>query len=132
MCSAHIAEPVSLTELAAVAGLSRMHFAAQFRAATGCSPHTYLLNRRIEEAKTLMATTTMPLAEVALAVGFQAQCHFSTVFKRFTGETPATWRTARRDRARASRHLAPLSLTPSRRRSEPGQPARRPRRFPTL
>jgi AraC-like DNA-binding protein len=34
----------------------------------------------------------MPLAEIALTVGFQAQAHFSTVFKRLTGETPARWR----------------------------------------
>jgi AraC-like DNA-binding protein len=42
----------------------------------------------------------MPLAEVALTDGFHAQAHFSTVFKRLTGETPARWRSsARCDRA---------------------------------
>jgi AraC-like DNA-binding protein len=89
---AHFREPLSLADLAAVAGLSRMHFAAQFRAATGYRPHDYLLYQRIENAKAMLSDTGTPLAEVAIALGFQAQSHFSTVFKRLTGETPARWR----------------------------------------
>ena len=69
-----------------------MHFAAQFRAATGFRPHEYLLFKRIERAKAVMAATEMPLVEVAFAVGFNAQAHFSTVFKRFTGKSPAQWK----------------------------------------
>jgi AraC family transcriptional regulator len=88
----HFHEPLSLADLAAVAGLSRMHFAAQFRAATGYRPHDYLLCQRIESAKAILSNTGMPLAQVAVALGFQAQAHFSTVFKRLTGETPARWR----------------------------------------
>ena len=89
---AHLDEPLRLADLAAVAGLSRMHFAAQFRAATGYRPHDYLLYRRIESAKAILSGTDMRLAEVALTLGFQAQAHFSTVFKRLAGETPARWR----------------------------------------
>ncbi len=88
----HFCEPLSLADLAAVAGLSRMHFAAQFRAATGYRPHDYLLYQRIENAKAILSNTGTPLAEVAMTLGFQAQSHFSTVFKRLTGETPARWR----------------------------------------
>jgi AraC family transcriptional regulator len=91
---AHLDETLSLADLAAVAGLSRMHFAAQFRAATGYRPHDYLLYERIEKSKTILSSTDMPLAEVALTVGFQAQAHFTTVFKRITGETPGCWRRA--------------------------------------
>lgn len=90
----HFDRCVSLSELANVAGLSRMHFAAQFRAATGYRPREYLLNHRIEHAKTLLTTTERPLAEIALAVGFSTQAHFSTVFKRISGESPARWRLA--------------------------------------
>ena len=84
-------EPLDLAALATAAGLSRMHFAAQFRAATGSRPHDYLLRRRIERSMSLMRLS-IPLAELALAVGFQSQSHFSTVFKRLTGQTPAQWR----------------------------------------
>ncbi|MDA9520399.1 transcriptional regulator [Bradyrhizobium sp. CCBAU 11434] len=92
--AAHFERGISLSELAGVAGLSRMHFAAQFRAATGYRPREYLLNHRIEQAKSLLTTTERPLAEIALAVGFSTQAHFSTVFKRISGKTPARWRAA--------------------------------------
>jgi AraC-like DNA-binding protein len=51
---------------AQMADLSRMHFAKQFRAATGYRPHDYLLYRRIESAKATLSSTDMPLAEIAL------------------------------------------------------------------
>jgi AraC family transcriptional regulator len=90
--NAHLDEALSLADLAAVAGLSRMYFAGQFRAATGYRPHDYLLYQRIESAKSILSSTDMPLTEVALSVGFQAHAHFSTVFKRLTGQSPARWR----------------------------------------
>ena len=92
LVEAQLGESLTLRDMAAAAGLSRMHFAAQFRAATGSSPHEYLLCRRVETAKTLMAKTETSLAEIALEVGFLAQAHFTTVFKRLVGETPARWR----------------------------------------
>lgn len=91
---AHLSERVSLADLAAAAGLTRMHFAAQFRVATGTSPHEYLLRRRIERAQEMMHETRETLVSIALAVGFQTQAHFTTVFKRFVGETPHRWRRA--------------------------------------
>jgi AraC family transcriptional regulator len=44
----NLAEPIGLTEVAAAAGLLRMHFAAQFRVTTGSQPHDYIQRRRIE------------------------------------------------------------------------------------
>jgi AraC family transcriptional regulator len=91
---ANLSSKVSLLDLAAVAGLSRMHFACQFRAATGLRPHEFLLQRRICRSKELMRGTSMTIAEIALTVGFLTQAHFTTVFKRFVGYTPRHWRTA--------------------------------------
>jgi AraC-like DNA-binding protein len=71
-----------------------MHFAAQFRAATGFRPHEYLLRRRIQRAEELLRLSTMTLVDIALTVGFQTQAHFTTVFKRFVGDTPYQWRNA--------------------------------------
>jgi len=99
----HFDHCISLSELAKVAGLSRMHFAAQFRAATGYRPREYLLHQRIERAKSLLSNSETALAEVALTVGFCTQAHFSTVFKRITGDTPARWRCASRNASAASR-----------------------------
>ena len=85
---------ITLNDLAAVAGLSRMHFAAQFRAAVGMRPHQYLLKRRIERAEELLKQAEVSLVDIALTVGFQTQAHFTTVFKRFAGDTPYQWRSA--------------------------------------
>ena len=87
-----LGEPVSLAEVAAAAGLTRMHFAAQFRAATGLRPHEYLLRRRVERAQELLADDRRSVVDVALSVGFQTQAHFTTVFKRFAGQPPRAWR----------------------------------------
>lgn len=91
---AHLEDPITLADLASVAGLSRMHFAAQFRVATGLRPHEYLLRRRIDHARQLLAEPHSKLVDVALSVGFQTQAHFTTVFKRIVGETPHRWRCA--------------------------------------
>lgn len=89
---AGLGEPMSLADVASAAGLSRMHFAAQFRAATGLRPHEYLLRRRVERAQEMLRGTRGSLVDVALAVGFQSQSHFTTVFKRFVGQSPHAWR----------------------------------------
>lgn len=90
--TAHLAEPISLADIAAATGLSRMHFAAQFREATGLRPHDYVLLRRIERAQELLLSTRLPLVEIAFEVGFKTQAHFTTVFSRFAGKSPNVWR----------------------------------------
>jgi AraC family transcriptional regulator len=91
---AHISGAISIADLAAAAGLSRTHFTAQFRLATSCRPHDFILLQKIEAAKRLLLHTSRDLLDIALTVGFQTQAHFSTVFKRFVGETPGRWRRA--------------------------------------
>jgi len=89
---AHLGEDIRLSDLAAEARLTRMHFAAQFKAATGVRPHEYLLRRRIARAQELLLDSHETIVGVALTVGFRTQAHFTTVFKRFVGETPYRWR----------------------------------------
>lgn len=90
---AHLAEPIRLMDIASSVGLSRMHFAAQFRQATGYSPHTFLTRRRIERAQHLLRhSPQMTMLDIALDCGFASQSHFSDVFGRFVGETPGLWR----------------------------------------
>jgi AraC family transcriptional regulator len=88
----HLSAKITLSDLAAVAGLSRMHFASQFRMATGFRPHEFVLRRRIGRAEELLKHTSVSIVEIALAVGFQTQAHLTTVFKRFVGCTPGRWR----------------------------------------
>jgi AraC family transcriptional regulator len=93
---AHLAEPIHLGDMAAATGLSRMHFAAQFRASTGCRPREYLLRRRVDQAKTLLSGTDLTLVNIAFSLGFSNQAHFSNVFGRFVGQTPRRWQEANR------------------------------------
>ena len=88
----HLSVRISLSDMASVAGLSRMHFASQFRTATGLRPHEFLLRRRIRQAAELLRNATIPITEIALNVGFQTQAHFTTVFKSILGCTPHQWR----------------------------------------
>lgn len=88
----HIADPITLADIAAAVGLTRMHFAAQFRAATGLRPREFFLKKRVEHAKHLLLGSTYTLVDIAFATGFQTQAHFTTVFKRFVSATPHQWR----------------------------------------
>jgi AraC-like DNA-binding protein len=88
----HYSDTIRLKDLAKAAGLSRMHFAAQFRMATGVRPREFIVQYRIEMSRRLLAETNDSVVEIALAVGFQSQSHFTTVFRQCVGETPSRWR----------------------------------------
>jgi AraC family transcriptional regulator len=98
--AASLSDPISLADLAEVAGLSRMHFAAQFRRSTGLRPHEYVQGRRIDYAQQLLVSSDLSLIEIALSAGFANPAHFSRVFKRFTGTTPSAWRALHKHRLR--------------------------------
>lgn len=89
---ADLANPPSLNEVAAAAGLSPFHFVRTFRADTGLPPAAWLRHQRIEAAKERLACTDDGIAEIALALGFCSQAHFTTAFRSITGKTPASWR----------------------------------------
>lgn len=93
---AHLAEPITLTELAGIAGLTLHHFAREFKNAIGAPPHEYVMARRVDRAKEMLRFGGMPLAEVALANGFSDQAHFTRVFRKRTGITPGAYARQRR------------------------------------
>ncbi len=83
---------LTLAELAATVEMNPQYFARTFKKAVGLSPHRYIIEKRIERAKSLLETTELPLVEVACRVGFTTQSHFTTVFHRVTGMTPREYR----------------------------------------
>ncbi|ESJ21482.1 AraC family transcriptional regulator [Cupriavidus sp. HPC(L)] len=89
---ANLSAPIGLADMAGSVGLTRMYFAAQFRRATGMRPHEYLVRRRIERAQDLLRGDEGTVLDVAMRCGFRSQAHFTTVFKRFVGDTPHCWR----------------------------------------
>ena len=63
-----------------------MHFARQFRTATGLRPHEFFLRRRIQRAEELLWNTKMPIVDIALTVGFQTQAHL--ILPRYSNGLP--------------------------------------------
>jgi AraC family transcriptional regulator len=87
----HIGERISLDELARQAGVSRFHFARQFRLSTGESPMGYLRRVRIERSKSILQTRDSTIAEVAARLGFSDQSHFTRIFGRLVGVSPGSF-----------------------------------------
>lgn len=88
--NAHYAEGVSLTELAAVTNLSQYHLLRTFRETIGMPPHAYQESLRIRHAQQMLAAAT-PLVEVAHAIGYSSQAHFTQRFKQIIGVTPGKY-----------------------------------------
>ena len=83
---------LDLAALAAESGYSRAHFLRTFRAATGQTPHRYLLELRLTKAQSLIARRLMPLIDIALACGFSSHAHLTTAFRSRFGLSPSAYR----------------------------------------
>ena len=90
---------LSLDLLAQQIGFSPYHFARTFRLATGASPHQFVVQRRIERAQTLLSTSDLSLAVIALECGFCHHSHFARMFKRHLGCSPREYRRAQHNGA---------------------------------
>jgi len=90
--NAHFAEPCPLDTLAAVANMNRFSFAKRFRAVTGETANQYVINRRLSAAATRLASTRLPIAEIAFEVGFNDLSHFDACFRSAFGCAPRVWR----------------------------------------
>lgn len=95
----HVAEPVTVPELARLAGLSRSHFTTLFRAATGHSVVEYLRSLRMARARALLITTSLTVAEIAATVGYPDQFYFSRQFHKVNGSSPSAYRSRSRSEA---------------------------------
>lgn len=88
------ADPLTLAQMAAMAGLSRYHFIRVFAAATGETPRQRLLALRLRAAADRLIETRAPVTEVALEVGFNDLSHFNAAFRSGFGLSPRAWRRA--------------------------------------
>ncbi len=87
-----LARALTVQDLADELRLSAGFFSRVFREATGCSPHAYILDRKIGRARALIAAGVEDLSAVALAAGFSSHAHLSTVFCRKLGVSPSVLR----------------------------------------
>ena len=90
----HLAQDLTLAEIAAAVNLSPFHFSRVFKQHTGLSPYQFLLQQRIERAKQLLLRDQHSISAVALEVGFYDQSHFSLHFKRLCRMTPGQFAAA--------------------------------------
>ena len=92
---ANLGTPIRNKDLATVARLSEYHFNVAFRSSVGEAPHGFIIRRRMERAQGLMLSTEKCLSEIALECGLADQAHFTRLFRKIVGESPAAWRRAR-------------------------------------
>ncbi|NPT55134.1 helix-turn-helix domain-containing protein [Paraburkholderia sp. 5N] len=87
-----LTRPLHLPELADGIGISLFHFAREFSRSTGCTPHQYIIGRRLDRAATLLACTDLSVADVARRAGFAHASHLARHLHRHTGLTPEKFR----------------------------------------
>jgi len=92
----HLEKDLSVEDLASHLGISTSYFARSFRSAVGLAPHAYVMRRRLLRAQELLASTDLPLIDIALATGFADQSHFCRRFHQMMGMPPRTFRVKHR------------------------------------
>jgi AraC family transcriptional regulator len=85
-------EELSLESIANELSMSVFHFAHLFKQTTGLSPYRYVIELRLERAKSLLRSTELPITEIAQQVGYCNNSHFAVAFHRATGVTPRDFR----------------------------------------
>jgi AraC family transcriptional regulator len=85
----NVAADLSLSQLAAIAGMSPHYFVEMFRQSTGRAPHQYVLLQRIERAKQSLCDPGRSVIEAGLDAGFQNPSHFARVFRKLVGTSPS-------------------------------------------
>lgn len=90
----HLDVNLDLQSLAKETGYSRAHFVRMFRAATGQTPHHYILQLRLTRARDLLREQRNSLIDIAALCGFSSQSHMATVFRQMLGTTPSDYRRA--------------------------------------
>jgi AraC family transcriptional regulator len=92
----HLSEQIPVATLAGLARLSTFHFCRAFRQSFGIPPHRYHTNRRIEQAKVMLAERKHSVTEIGLIVGFSEASSFRAMFRKIIGQTPSRYHRALR------------------------------------
>jgi AraC family transcriptional regulator len=85
-------QAVGLSEIANAVQISYFRFSRGFKQSMGVSPNVYITGQRIERAKKLLSETDLPIADIALRIGFASQSHFTTTFRKLVWMTPKVFR----------------------------------------
>lgn len=88
----HLSEAIRLNDVAEYVGLSPNYFSSLFKREMNLSFADYVNQARIKESQYLLQTTNYPIIDIAIAVGYNNQNYFTTMFRKFTGITPKQFR----------------------------------------
>ena len=88
----HLAEPISLAELAEQVYLNPVYLSRAYKQITGQNISKYIADRRLEKARSLLTNSTARISEIAGQIGYESPAHFSRTFKKSTGMTPQEYR----------------------------------------
>ena len=88
----HLNEKTMIAELAKLVGLTRFHFIRSFKQSVGVPPHQFMIQRRVERAKEMLAERSNSIADVAACSGFNSSIQLSRAFRRVVGVTPSEFR----------------------------------------
>lgn len=90
--NSHFKEPVEIAKIAKLCYMSERNFYRYFYKSLRCTPHEYILNRRIHESTVLLSKTDKNISEIAEECGFYDSNHFSKIFRQLKGISPAKYR----------------------------------------
>src|SRR4030095_9713975 len=102
----NLAEDVSLSDLAELAGMSAHHFAELFKRSMSCTPHRYVLQERIERAKIALRDPRCSVLDAAAISGIPNPSHFARVFRKFVGVSPSQFQSGQTSLLRATQRWA--------------------------
>jgi len=93
----HPNEKLTISSLAALVGYTDYYLSRKFKTETGQSIHSYIDSVRVQRARMLLETSSMPVSEIARSLQFCSSTHFSSVFRRLTGQLPREYRQSRQN-----------------------------------
>lgn len=110
-----IGEPIRMTDLVKASGYSERRLFSLFQERIGLTPGNYITRCRIDRARELIAAPSRPsLLDVALSCGFSSASHFSSVFRKYVGESPRSYLKRDTGNAKGSNHSDPYAHFTSR------------------
>jgi AraC family transcriptional regulator len=89
---AHLTEKITISDLAGLLDLTRFHFIRAFKQTAGMPPHQFLIRRRVDRARGLLAESPIAISEIAEQTGFGSPIQLTRAFRRVLGTTPSAFR----------------------------------------
>lgn len=88
----NIYEKIMISDLIKLTRWRSQHFQKMFTEYIGITPHKYIINKKIEKAKTMICETSIPIIQISFELGFKSHSNFCSVFKKIVGKTPDNYR----------------------------------------